>query len=266
MSDKKERSTIKDHFIVKKIREVTKGIKIPGYKDLSLYKLSKIYANGLVKGALTSRAGSVAFSFFMAFFPFLLFMLNVIPFIPIAHLNETFTLFMESLMPDSSKGFFMSIYQDIQENRHGGLLSSSFLMSIIFMGNGVNSLFSAFQGSHHVQISRPFIRKYLYAIFIGLLISLLLILSIIILCIVWDQHFRQLIKPRNYWKWIWMAESGWIRFTYYNDQTYSGNSIFLWNTWRKKRAYFFDFRIYNGRNVHLEHLTVRSIYQHLFEL
>lgn len=180
MSDKKERSTIKDLFIVKKIREVTKGIKIPGYKDLSLYTLSKIYANGLVKGALTARAGSVAFSFFMAFFPFLLFMLNIIPFIPIAHLNETFTLFMESLMPDSSKGFFMSIYQDIQENRHGGLLSSSFLMSIIFMGNGVNSLFSAFQGSHHVQISRPFVRKYLYAIFIGLMISLLLISSIII--------------------------------------------------------------------------------------
>ena len=99
MSDKKERRTIKDLFIVKKIREVTKGIKIPGYKDLSLYTLFKIYANGLVKGALTARAGSVAFSFFMAFFPFLLFMLNVFPFIPIAHLNETFTLFMESLMP-----------------------------------------------------------------------------------------------------------------------------------------------------------------------
>lgn len=180
MTKKNERNRIKDLGIVKKIREIFKGIKIPGYRDLSLYTLFKIYTSGLVKGALKSRAGSVAFSFFMAFFPFLLFMLNLIPFIPIDNLNETFSLFMESLMPDSSKGFFMSIYQDIQENQHGGLLSTSFLMSILFMGNGINSLFSAFQGSHHVTVSRPFIRKYFYSIFIGLLISILLMSAVII--------------------------------------------------------------------------------------
>jgi len=48
------------------------------------------------------------------------------------------------------------------------------------MGNGINSLFSAFQGSQHVKVSRPFLRKYIYAIFIGLLISVLLISSVIV--------------------------------------------------------------------------------------
>ena len=179
MADKKYRS-VKDWEMFKNIKGIMQGIKIPGYVDLSVYSLSKIYISGLVKGALASRAGSVSFSFFMALFPFLLFMLNLIPFIPIANLNETFFLFIESLMPDSSRGFFMSIYYDIQDNQRGGLLSSSFLMSILFMGNGVNSLFSAFQGSHHVKVSRPFLRKYLYAIFIGLLISILLITSVIV--------------------------------------------------------------------------------------
>ena len=179
MGNKKQNS-FKDLGAVKKVRIFTQSIKIPGYVDLSLYSLIKTYASGLVKGALAARAGSVAFSFFMAFFPFLLFMLNLIPFIPVANLNETFSLFMESLMPDSSKGFFMSIYQDIQYNQRGGLLSSSFLMSILFMGNGVNSLFSAFQGSHHVNVSRSFIKKYLYSVFIGLLISLLLIAAVMV--------------------------------------------------------------------------------------
>ncbi len=170
----------KDLWIFRQVREKTEKIEIPGYKDLSLYALSKMYASGLVKGALAARAGSVAFSFFMAFFPFLLFMLNLIPFIPLANLNETFSLFMESMMPDSSKDFFMSIYEDIQAHRRGGLLSSSFIMSILFMGNGVNSLFSAFQGSHHVEVSRPFIKKYLYSILIGLVLSTLLILAVIV--------------------------------------------------------------------------------------
>jgi len=179
MGNKKQNS-FKDLGAVKKVRIFTQSIKIPGYVDLSLYSLIKTYASGLVKGALAARAGSVAFSFFMAFFPFLLFMLNLIPFIPVANLDQTFSLFIESLMPDSSKGFFMSIYQDIQGNQRSGLLSSSFLMSILFMGNGINSLFSAFQGSHHVKVSRPFLRKYIYAIFIGLLISVLLISSVIV--------------------------------------------------------------------------------------
>jgi len=179
MGNKKQNS-FKDLGAVKKVRIFTQSIKIPGYVDLSLYSLIKTYASGLVKGALAARAGSVAFSFFMAFFPFLLFMLNLIPFIPVANLDQTFSLFIESLMPDSSKGFFMSIYQDIQGNQRSGLLSSSFLMSILFMGNGINSLFSAFQGSQHVKVSRPFLRKYIYAIFIGLLISVLLISSVIV--------------------------------------------------------------------------------------
>lgn len=176
----KKQNRFKDLGAVKKVRIFTQSIKIPGYVDLSLYSLIKTYASGLVKGALAARAGSVAFSFFMAFFPFLLFMLNLIPFIPVANLDQTFSLFIESLMPDSSKGFFMSIYQDIQGNQRSGLLSSSFLMSILFMGNGINSLFSAFQGSQHVKVSRPFLRKYIYAIFIGLLISVLLISSVIV--------------------------------------------------------------------------------------
>lgn len=179
MTEKKSKR-LKDLALVQKFRSIAKRIKIPGYADLSLYSLSKMYASGLVKGALTARAGSVAFSFFMAFFPFLLFMLNLIPFIPIANLNETFSLFMESLIPDSSKGFFMSIYLDIQDNQRGGLLSSSFLMSILFMGNGVNSLFSAFQGSHHVKVSRSFIKKYMYSVIIGLLVSLLLIMAVMV--------------------------------------------------------------------------------------
>ena len=116
MADKKYRS-VKDWEMFKNIKGIMQGIKIPGYVDLSVYSLSKIYISGLVKGALASRAGSVSFSFFMALFPFLLFMLNLIPFIPIANLNETFFLFIESLMPDSSRVFFMSIYYDIQDNQ-----------------------------------------------------------------------------------------------------------------------------------------------------
>ena len=178
--DKKEAKGNRKNMFLQSIKTSLQRVQIPGYSDLSLYTLGKLYTRGLVKGALKSRAGSVAFSFFMAIFPFLLFILNLIPFVPIDNLSETFSVFIESLMPESSKTFFMSIYSDIQQNQRGGLLSSSFLLSIFLMGNGINALFNAFQGSHHITVSRSFLKQYLYSIFIGLLISFLLIFSVVL--------------------------------------------------------------------------------------
>ena len=52
-----------------------KRTKLPGLEGLTFYDLLELYITGIVKGALTSRASAIAFSFFMALFPFLLFIL-----------------------------------------------------------------------------------------------------------------------------------------------------------------------------------------------
>ena len=133
------------------------------------------------------------------------------------------------------------------------------------MGNGVNSLFSAFQGSHHVQISRPFIRKYLYAIFIGLLISLLLISSIIIY-VLFEINILDNLSDQG----IIKNEFGWLKVGEYVLLIIMTILIpailYFFGTPERRKERIFRLRIYNGRNVHLEHLIIRSIYQHLFEL
>jgi len=58
-------------------------IKIPGLEGMNLLDFLEMYISGIIKGALTSRAGSIAFSFFIALFPFALFVLTLIPFVPI---------------------------------------------------------------------------------------------------------------------------------------------------------------------------------------
>ena len=67
--------------VIKPIVFFLKALKPPGFHGFSLYDLLEMYTIGIVKGALTSRAGSISFSFFMALFPFLLFILNLIPFL-----------------------------------------------------------------------------------------------------------------------------------------------------------------------------------------
>ena len=58
---------------------------------ISLYQIVELYFLGIIKGTLTTRASSIAFSFFMAMFPFLIFVLNLIPFFPIANIEDTTT-------------------------------------------------------------------------------------------------------------------------------------------------------------------------------
>lgn len=159
-----------------------KGIKLPGLEGLSFYDLLELYITGIVRGALTTRASAIAFSFFMAIFPFLLFVLIVIPEIPIDNFQKEFMDFLESFLPPSTSDFFFqNIFENIENSQRGGLLSSVFVLSIALMANGVNAVFSGFENSYHEQLTRNAIRQYLYALGIALILAFLLIITIAVL-------------------------------------------------------------------------------------
>ena len=61
--------------IINLVVRLLKKIKLPALEGLSLYDLLELYTIGIVKGALTTRASAIAFNFFMAIFPFILFLL-----------------------------------------------------------------------------------------------------------------------------------------------------------------------------------------------
>jgi len=160
-----------------------KKVKLPAFEGLSLYDLLEMYIVGIVQGALSSRASSIAFSLFMALFPLLIFLITLVPFlIPYASVgNENFDaqflLFLESFLPSATSDYFGDIYQQIKTQQRGGLLSSAFFISIFLMANGVNAIFGGFENSYHVDLTRNFLRQYAYALMVGLILSVLLILG-----------------------------------------------------------------------------------------
>jgi membrane protein len=159
-----------------------KKIKLPGLEGLSFYDLIELYIIGIVKGALTTRASSIAFSFFMALFPFLLFVLIVIPYVPIENFKADFLNFLNSFLPPNTSEFFaQNIFENIDQSQRGGLVSTVFLLSIILMANGVSAVFSGFENSYHVQLTRTVIKQYLYALGVALILAFLVIFTIVVL-------------------------------------------------------------------------------------
>ncbi len=156
-----------------------KQIKLPGFEGLSTYDLLELYVLGVVKGALTTRASAIAFSFFTAIFPFLLFVIILIPYIPIQDFQDKFLEFLNSFLPPQTSDFFLSnIFENISAGSGAGLLSSVFLLSMLLMANGVNAVFSGFENSYHEQLTRNVFQQYLYALGIALILAILVLLTV----------------------------------------------------------------------------------------
>ncbi|WP_394971462.1 YihY/virulence factor BrkB family protein [uncultured Croceitalea sp.] len=172
--------------VINLVIRLLKKIKLPAFEGLSLYDLIEIYIVGIVQGTLSTRASSIAFSLFMALFPLMIFFVTLIPFVVpyVSAGNEgfdaQFLIFLESFLPSATSDYFSDIYQQIKDQKRGGLLSSAFLISIFLVANGVNAIFSGFENSYHIELTRNFFRQYLYALMVGLLLSILLIVGAVV--------------------------------------------------------------------------------------
>lgn len=162
-----------------------KNIKLPGFEGLSIYDLTEMYVLGVIQGTLSTRASAIAFSLFMAIFPLLIFMLTLVPYLLeiVALQNENFDTdflsFLESFLPTATGEYFGEVFQQIKDQKRGGLLSSAFLISIFLVANGVNAIFGGFETSYHIEITRNFFRQYLFALMVGLILAILIILGFV---------------------------------------------------------------------------------------
>ncbi|TDP57558.1 YihY/virulence factor BrkB family protein [Flavobacterium dankookense] len=166
--------------VIKQVIMLLQKIKLPWLYGLSLYDLLDIYIIGIIEGAISYRAAAIAWSFFMALFPFMLFIFNLIPYIPIEGFQEDFLGFVQQNVPPTTFDAIQSIIDDILNNSNTGLISTGFLMAIILMTNGVNAILGGFESSHHIDFSlkRKFFRQYFVSLALSLLLSFFLIITV----------------------------------------------------------------------------------------
>ncbi|WP_339658232.1 YihY/virulence factor BrkB family protein [uncultured Polaribacter sp.] len=200
--------------IVNLLVKFGKQIKVPGLEGMSLYDVLEMYSIGIIRGALTSRAGGIAFSFFMAIFPFMLFILTLIPYIPIEGFPEGLFSFIKDILPPQTFEAVDSVLIDITNNQYSGLLSFGFLGSIFLMTNGINAIFGGFEYSYHVSDNRNVFKAYLISLAVSLLISLFLIITITLVIL-----YQVALTKMN--------DKGWLNTEDLNLFNYGKNILFL---------------------------------------
>lgn len=164
-----------------KLIEVIKKIKPLGFTGLSLYDVSVFFIKGLQEGAITTRASSLAFNFFLAFFPSIIVFFTLIPYIPIDGFQQTLMEIISNVLPPSTNSATFSTLEDIINNQRGGLLSIGFILALYFSTNGMSSLIQAFNSSYHIRENESIIKHQMLSILLTIVISALVFLTIILI-------------------------------------------------------------------------------------
>lgn len=147
-----------------------RSLVLPGSQGVPLWYILRFFMAQLSNEVVTLRASAVAFNFFLALVPSLIFLFTLIPYFPINNLEQQAMLFLEQYMPNEAFATIETTVRDMLVKRRSGLLSFGFLFSIYFATNGVYSLLDAFNQGN----SRPFVRKWLTAF--SLMISIVFVL------------------------------------------------------------------------------------------
>lgn len=151
----------------------SRRIVIPGFEGQSLYVVSKFFFKGMKNGSVNMRATSLAFSFFLALFPSIIFLFTLIPYIPIK--NFQFQLFemLRSVMPKSAFEAAEETITDIIQKPRSGLLSFGFISALYFSTNGFNAMINAFNETYHtIETRKPLYQR---------LVSLIMVFATILM-------------------------------------------------------------------------------------
>lgn len=175
---KQIKEALLQHPLVRWSTRQAKRIILPGFDGMPLFDVLLFFFRGLSNGYISTRASAVSFSFFLATFPFLIFLFTIIPFVPIHQFQETLLGLLQDFMPRMAWASVEGTIIDIITRPRSGLLFLNFFLSLYFSTNGINSLIEAFNNSAHAFETRSVIKQYLISVLLLFLLSTLLIVAI----------------------------------------------------------------------------------------
>jgi membrane protein len=170
-------SKIKESSVVKLLVSGSKKIILPGFEGVPIYDVITFFISGLRDSASGNKAASLSFRFFLAIFPGLIFIITLIPYIPVHNFQDLLLQMMQDLMPASAFQATQETFLDLLHNKQGGLLSFGFIFALYLATDGVYAMMRGFNESVHIVEKRSAFKIRLISFMLVGIITLLLTIS-----------------------------------------------------------------------------------------
>ena len=168
---------------------VLRIVRFPGTK-LPLLDVVMTFFKNFTKGRTLDRAAGVAFNFFLALFPLILFFFTLIPYIPIPNLYERVLMLLQtSFLPSGTLDFVTDTIDGIMNQPHDGLLSVSIVLCLVFGSSGVVAFFNGFRNVYADYLKekkltlKSWFQQRLFAILMLLILGALIVVSIVLISV-----------------------------------------------------------------------------------
>ena len=162
-------------------------VRFPGTK-LPLLTVVMNFLKLFTRGRTMDRAAGVAFNFFVALFPLVLFFFTLIPYIPIPHLYERVMMFLNDFfIPSGTLDYVRETIDSIMNQPHEGLLSISIVLCLVFGSSGVVAFFNGFRNVYADYATgkglglKGWIIQRLFALAMLVIIGVLIVISVLLI-------------------------------------------------------------------------------------
>ncbi len=107
---------------------------------------------------ISNGAATLAFYWLLALFPAMIFLLSLLPYLPIDNLHQTIMESFNQLLPEESAHMFSGTVAEVTSNQNGGLLSFGILGTIWAASNGMYAIMRQLNKTYDVKEERSFIK------------------------------------------------------------------------------------------------------------
>ncbi|MBP2616232.1 YihY/virulence factor BrkB family protein [Chryseobacterium jejuense] len=157
--------SVKVPRFILKVQAFFDNIHIP-VLGISLWQMFQIYISGIFKGKIGRKAAAISWSFTISLFPFILFLLSVLPYMP--HYDKLqfyiFDVLMHNVFPSNMEGDVRGYIETNIIPNMKGISNLTIVLALIFATNGTFSLINGFNENAEEKLSD--VKEFILSFFI----------------------------------------------------------------------------------------------------
>jgi membrane protein len=161
----------------------SKATSLPGFRGIPLFDVVKFFIGQVKTVGMTERASAIAYNFFMAIPPAIIFLFTLIPFLPITQQfqDEMFGLIKDVIPGEKDNPVLISFLQDFINKPRNGLLSLGFILSMFFSSNAMMGIMRSFDKNYIGFRKRTELQKRGAALKITMVLFIIVFVSVLLL-------------------------------------------------------------------------------------
>ncbi len=190
--------TLRTPRFIRKIHEFLDGIHIP-FLGVSLWKMFDIYIQGVFKNNIGRTAGAISWNFVFALFPFILFLLSIMPYLP--HYDKLqfyiFEVLMHRIFPGRIEDDVISYIKSTIIPNTSSISNITIILALFFATNGTFALIDGF--NENTEEKHHDVKEFMTAFFIT--VGFISVVFLSLFGVYWFEMLK-LFTPRYDISWL----------------------------------------------------------------